>query len=371
MPDNLRVYISSTFADLRVYRAAVTSVLRRFDFSTITLDEFGATDESPFDVAETALAQADIIIQLIAYRYGYVPLNGDKSITEWEYDKATSLKKPIFVFLLDEDNPWPVDQIELNNFDRLKAFKNRIKQERVVSFFTTPEDLAAKVAVAVSQYSRRVEGIPTEPPPTVITEEPVKISLVNVMEELKAVRTEISILQQVMADTSHLAKERSTTNYEGAEIRPADFLGVPAVSIKQEKCFVIMPYSERWSSAVERIILEVCSEVDFEFSIAKNMEGRFIPNDIWRGITGAGVIIADLSGANPNVTYEIGLADVLGKDVIIICQSREVPFDFLGQRMIIYEDSLSGTLTLREELTTRLRRIKADFEQGREDSSRS
>jgi hypothetical protein len=58
------------------------------------------------------------------------------------------------------------------------------------------------------------------------------------------------------------------------------------------------------------------------------------------------------------VTYEVGLADVLGKYVILIAQDHEVPFDFLGQRLILYEDSLPGSLKLREELTDMLKRYK-------------
>lgn len=97
---------------------------------------------------------------------------------------------------------------------------------------------------------------------------------------------------------------------------------------------------------------------DMNFEIAKSMGGRFIPNDIWTGITGSGIIIADLTNANPNVSYEIGLADVLGREVILICQGDKVPFDFLGQRLIVYQDSIAGTLKLREELIDRLNRYK-------------
>jgi hypothetical protein len=121
---------------------------------------------------------------------------------------------------------------------------------------------------------------------------------------------------------------------------------------------VIMPYSQDWSSAVEKIILEVCTSVGLQFEIAKNMPGRFIPNDIWRGITAAGVLVEHLSGANANVAYEVGLADVLGKEMILIAQSSEVPFDFQAQRLIQYQNSLPGSLTLREELESRLRRYR-------------
>lgn len=128
--------------------------------------------------------------------------------------------------------------------------------------------------------------------------------------------------------------------------------------IDHNKCFVIMPYSESWSAAVEQIIEEVCQKNDLFFILAKNMDGRFIPNDIWKGITGAGLIIADLTGGNPNVTYEVGLADVLGKNTILICQDTKIPFDFSGQRLLMYENSIGGTLELKKKLNERIKSHK-------------
>lgn len=359
MSDYLRVYISSTYSDLGAYREAVLSTLLRFGFVAVSLDEFGATDESPLVASGRALEGSDIILLLLAHRLGYVPPEGKKSIVELEYERAVRLNKPVLVFILDDTHPWPPDQMDVDP-RRVKAFRERLKEERVVSFFTTPDDLGAKVAVAISQYSRHIEGIPVAPPPP--EAEVPDVTLADVVGELKAVRTEVSLLQQMVAETFRRPTDSGTSASGGVRADPADFLGAAAGFVDPCRCFVIMPYSEHWSGAVERIILEICTEVGLEFSIAKNMEGRFIPNDIWRGVTGAGIIVADLSGVNPNVTYEVGLADVLGRDVVIIVQEAKVPFDFLGQRLILYEDSLSGTLTLREELTDRLKRYKASIE---------
>ena len=91
------------------------------------------------------------------------------------------------------------------------------------------------------------------------------------------------------------------------------------------------------------------------------MEGRFVPHDIWHGITGSGVIIADLTAANANVTYEVGLSDAIGCDVILICQGTKVPFDFLGQRLILYENTVEGAVVLRNKLTDRLKQIKVQL----------
>lgn len=92
---------------------------------------------------------------------------------------------------------------------------------------------------------------------------------------------------------------------------------------------------------------------------ADSTHGRVIMHDIWEGICKAKVIIADLTAGNPNVAYEVGMANVLGKDIIFLSQSTHVPFDFLGNRLIVYENTVAGvnrlTEALREKLPARRR----------------
>jgi hypothetical protein len=356
MNTDLRVFVSSTYSDLRGYREAVASALRRLTLIPVRLEDFGPPDRPPLAAALHAIDSSDIVVVLVAWRLGYIPPETDKSLVELEYERALKDGKPTLCFLLDEDQPWPPSQID-SDYSGVTKFRDRLRARHLVSTFTTPEDLAAKVAVAVAQYSREVrELLPELPLPAAPA--PPEASTTEVLSELKGLRAEVSVLQQLVAEGLRRPASTSIDVGGGSTMSPADFLG-PASPIDPNRCFVIMPYSQDWSGAVERIILEVCTDVGLEFEIAKNMPSRFVPHDIWRGITAAGVIVADLSGANPNVTYEVGLADVAGKDVVLIAQQAEVPFDFQAQRLILYENSLPGSLILREELKDRLQRYKA------------
>src|SRR5215475_10269005 len=102
------------------------------------------------------------------------------------------------------------------------------------------------------------------------------------MRAVKEIQIELSLLRRLLADTPQ-NMYRTDGTVEGLSTRGPEFLGPGAVSSNAARCFVIMPYSERWSADVERIILEVCSDVGLEFTIAKSMEGRFVPHDIWTG----------------------------------------------------------------------------------------
>ena len=125
---------------------------------------------------------------------------------------------------------------------------------------------------------------------------------------------------------------------------------------KRNYCFVLMPFSEAWSQDVWEIIKDSISELGFICERADDKGGRVIMEDIWACINMANLLVVDLTARNPNVAYEVGMADVIGKEVIFLTQEADfIPFDFLGQRLIVYENTLAGAKKLKEELQRRIR----------------
>jgi hypothetical protein len=77
-------------------------------------------------------------------------------------------------------------------------------------------------------------------------------------------------------------------------------------------------------------------------------------NLIWR----ARVVVADLTGKNPNVFYETGIAHTLGRDVIQIAQSmNDVPFDLRSIRSLTYLNNDQGREELKGDIVGRLRTL--------------
>jgi hypothetical protein len=241
----------------------------------------------------------------------------------------------------------------------LKRFKERLQSHLIVGYFTTPSDLAVRVSQALNAF-RSDRGLELAETPQLKerkdkdADDGDRDELVFKIEEhLNSLRTSVAEMRDQM---EQIRSDSSTT--VNLSNRHASFLGPPADTLEDDLCFVAMPYSKDWSKALEDILLDICKSSGMRLLIAKNMDGRFIPHDIWQGITAAAVIVADITDGNPNVAYEIGLADVIGKEVVLLCQGNEVPFDFLGQRLICYEDTMKGSIVLREELTARLRQIR-------------
>jgi hypothetical protein len=79
---------------------------------------------------------------------------------------------------------------------------------------------------------------------------------------------------------------------------------------------------------------------------------RLIIDDIVEEIQKSYIVLADVTGKNPNVNYELGIAHALGKPVILITQNlADLPFDYQNVRAILY-DPLSPIKM--EEFKTRL-----------------
>ena len=89
-------------------------------------------------------------------------------------------------------------------------------------------------------------------------------------------------------------------------------------------------------------------------------DNRPIVEDIWKYTNEARILIAELTGRNPNVFYETGIAHTVGKEVILITQSMDdVPFDLKHLRCIVYEYTPRGMKTLESNLNNTILNILA------------
>lgn len=170
----LRVYLSSTYEDLRAYRDAVSAALRKSGLDVAQMEDYTAADERPLDLCLRDVGQSEIYVGLFAWRYGYVP-PADKgnperrSITELEYRQAerSGLRKLVFFAHQDTLGSWP-DRFKddvTGNGDRgeqLRRFRDEVCTEKTASFFRTPEELATLVLAAImrSGLSGRLYNIP-------------------------------------------------------------------------------------------------------------------------------------------------------------------------------------------------------------------
>jgi hypothetical protein len=83
-----------------------------------------------------------------------------------------------------------------------------------------------------------------------------------------------------------------------------------------------------------------------------------IITDIWAAINSAKLIIAECTGRNPNVFYELGIAHTLGKRAVTITQDEaDIPFDIRHWRYIKYDFTPRGMSKFEQDLRDAIRKL--------------
>lgn len=122
---------------------------------------------------------------------------------------------------------------------------------------------------------------------------------------------------------------------------------------RQSSGFILMPFATAFRDVYNAIRLAISDadltpkRADDEFLTRASLER------ILRGILEAEVVIADMTGRNPNVFYEVGIAHATKENVVLLAQSikDDVPFDVQHIDHLEYVATREGLKRLRSQLT--------------------
>ena len=108
--------------------------------------------------------------------------------------------------------------------------------------------------------------------------------------------------------------------------------------------FVLMPFDRSFDDIYQLGIKAACHEVGaYSERVDEQQYDGSILERVYNQISKADLLIADMTGRNPNVFYEVGYAHALGKRVILLTQrSEDIPFDLKHFPHIIYGGSITG-----------------------------
>lgn len=101
-------------------------------------------------------------------------------------------------------------------------------------------------------------------------------------------------------------------------------------------CFLIA--SPQDAAATHDIVSEVCREIGVELLSVETASFRSASTgDVAEAIERADFVIADVTGRNPNVFYELGVAYGMRKRILVLNeQSSELPDEMREHRALIY-----------------------------------
>jgi chaperonin GroEL len=133
-------------------------------------------------------------------------------------------------------------------------------------------------------------------------------------------------------------------------------------NIDPNLAFVLMPFKSPFDSYYDEIIRPAAKSVGLEVRKADEIYGTGpIIHDIWKQIWAATVVIADVTGKNANVNYELGMCHTLNIPTVIITQSfDDVPFDYQHRRCIQYDTTkVDWQRKLRKSIAATLKQVLA------------
>jgi Domain of unknown function (DUF4062) len=157
MAQRFPVFVGSTFSDLQSYRDAVRHTLHRMEAVVRGMEYFGSLPETPKDECLRIVRSCRAYIGIFAMRYGSIdPMTG-QSLAHLEYEEAQRIRLPSLIYLIDEDRqPILPRYVEFGEgAEKLRILKEVLRKRHVISVFTTPEDLSAKVAHDLTELANR------------------------------------------------------------------------------------------------------------------------------------------------------------------------------------------------------------------------
>ena len=155
---------------------------------------------------------------------------------------------------------------------------------------------------------------------------------------------------------------------------PNDQINQPEDLRSKMTAFVVMPfgpedlqvvYGDYVKPAIEALCSLKCVRGDDMFG------SNVIMDDVRNAIEHAEIVVADLTGQNANVFYEVGIAHALNKPVLLMAQALDdVPFDLRHRRVLIYDYSPHGCKRLEQRLKDHVLDIRKQLMQQHADEER-
>jgi Domain of unknown function (DUF4062) len=150
-----KVFVSSTYDDLREERAEVQKALLKLNCLPVGMELFPAADDETWSFVREQIDDSDYYVVLISGRYGSLAPDG-VSFTEKEYDYARSSDKPSIAFVHADRRQILSGKVESDpeRLKKLDSFISKVKL-RPIRLFTTPHQLATEVIASFVDLMNR------------------------------------------------------------------------------------------------------------------------------------------------------------------------------------------------------------------------
>ena len=163
----MKVFISSTYQDLKAHRGVLIETLRKMgdDINVVAMEDFGGDPRSPYEVCQDKVRGVDVYVGIFGWRCGSPEKLSQLSMIEIEYRTALGTAIPTYLYLISEEQLVLPSAVETGSgARRLDRLKKELLSRHVVQRFTTPEDLSRLVVADLAKPLRSEVKVVLAPP---------------------------------------------------------------------------------------------------------------------------------------------------------------------------------------------------------------
>jgi len=151
----VKVFVSSTYVDLKAHRQRVIAQLRRAGYQVDPMEDWTSDADEPRRFSLDRLDGCQACVLLVGFRRGFIPPGQARSITQMEYDHAIARGIAVLPFLLhDGVTGWPDHYDDRTNDPQLKEWREYLGLHHGVEQFTA-EPTSIDVLPAFSRWQAR------------------------------------------------------------------------------------------------------------------------------------------------------------------------------------------------------------------------
>jgi Domain of unknown function (DUF4062)/NACHT domain len=151
----VKVFVSSTYIDLKDHRQRVITQLRRAGYHVDPMEDWTSDANEPRRFSLDRLDGCQACVLLVGFCRGFVPAGKERSITPMEYDHTVDHGIDILPFLLhDEVTGWPEPYDDRMKDPLLKEWRESLSLHHGIERFTA-DPISGAVLPAFSRWQAR------------------------------------------------------------------------------------------------------------------------------------------------------------------------------------------------------------------------
>ena len=156
----MRIFVSSTFVDLRAERDAAAEALRRAQLVPWGMELFVSEPSSPLDVCLEQLRLSDAVVLIIGFKAGsIIPESPGLTYTGAEFQLAQQLGRPVFAFFKTQGGVPLNKEVDGPKIKALDDFRSAVTSAKITpAYFDTPDRLEVELLLAMEKWN--AEGRP-------------------------------------------------------------------------------------------------------------------------------------------------------------------------------------------------------------------